>query len=42
MVRHDDRTLANEAAAKDSWPGLPFAGLWKTPLIHGVIVGTFC
>ncbi len=42
MVRNDDRALASEAAAKVSGPTLPFGDVFKTPLIYGVIVGTFC
>lgn len=42
MVRNDDRALASAAAASDTGPALPFAEVFKTPLIYGVIVGTFC
>lgn len=42
MVRNDDRALATEAAAKITGPTLPFGDVFKTPLIYGVIIGTFC
>ena len=42
MVRNDDRALASAAAASDTGPALPFAEVFKTPLIYGVILGTFC
>jgi len=42
MVRNDDRALATEAASKITGPTLPFGDVFKTPLIYGVIIGTFC
>lgn len=42
MVRNDDRELEKEAAARSSAPVMPFGDVFKTPLIYGVILGTFC
>jgi MFS family permease len=41
LVRDDDRALAFESARR-SEPAMPFRALLRTPLIWGVLLGTFC
>ena len=41
LVRDDDRKLAATAASK-AGPPLPFSAMLRTPLLWGVLIGTFC
>ncbi len=42
LVRDDDRALEAEASARGLHADVPFSALLKTPLIWGVLLGTFC
>jgi MFS family permease len=42
LVRDDDRQLAASAKSAATVPAVPFTALLKTPLLWGVMLGTFC
>jgi ACS family D-galactonate transporter-like MFS transporter len=42
LVRDDDRELEEASVAKSPHAAVPFGDLLKTPLIWGVLLGTFC
>jgi MFS family permease len=42
LVRDDDRELETAAAAASPHAAVPFTALLRTPLIWGVLLGTFC
>jgi ACS family D-galactonate transporter-like MFS transporter len=42
MVRDDDRKLEVLSAKRASQPVMPFSEVLKTPILWGVLVGTFC
>jgi MFS family permease len=42
MVRNDDRTLEADAAKTSSTPAVPFSSIFRTPVIWGILIGTFC
>lgn len=42
IVRNDDRALEAEIVKKAATPPMPFLDLFKTPVIWGVMIGTFC
>ena len=41
MVRDDDKQLEAAALVRSGKPAMAFSQVWKTPLIYGVIIGTF-
>ena len=41
LVRDNDREIEAELVRTTTQKALPFAELWKTPMIYGVILGTF-
>ncbi|HET8549173.1 MAG TPA: MFS transporter [Bryobacteraceae bacterium] len=40
-VRDDDRQLESEAARAAAGPAMPFSYVFRSPVIYGVIIGTF-
>jgi MFS family permease len=42
LVRDNDRELEQATTRGDAVPNLPFSEAWKTPLLWGILVGTFC
>ncbi|MFN3324978.1 MAG: MFS transporter [Bryobacteraceae bacterium] len=42
LVRNDDRALEAKAQEISGAPPVPFSAVFKTPMIWGVVVGTFC
>ncbi len=41
MVKNDDKQLESAALVRSGKPAMAFRQVWKTPLIYGVIIGTF-
>ena len=41
LVKDDDRAIEAELASTSQGKAMPFGDIWKTPLIYGVILGTF-
>jgi ACS family D-galactonate transporter-like MFS transporter len=41
LVKDNDREIEAELVRSSTQKALPFAELWKTPMIYGVILGTF-
>jgi MFS family permease len=42
LVKNDDRELEAEQIKASKAPAIPFRDVFKTPLIWGVLIGTFC
>jgi MFS transporter, ACS family, D-galactonate transporter len=42
LVRNDDREIEAAQLKQSSTPPVPFGDLFKTPIIWGVLIGTFC
>ena len=42
LVRDDDRELEAAATLNAGGPAIPFSAMLKTPLLWGVLLGTFC
>jgi MFS family permease len=42
MVRNNDRELQADATTGSSVPAVPFSSIFRTPVIWGILIGTFC
>jgi ACS family D-galactonate transporter-like MFS transporter len=42
MVRSDDRELEADATKASLTPPVPFSSIFRTPVIYGIMIGTFC
>ena len=42
MVRNNDRELQADSAAASPVPAVPFSSIFRTPVIWGILIGTFC
>ena len=42
MIRDDDKQLEAALAVKSAQPTMPFREVLKTPILWGVLIGTFC
>lgn len=42
LVKDDDRELEAAAATKSTSEAVPFASLFGTPIVWGILIGTFC
>ncbi len=42
MVRNDDRALEAESTQASSAPAVPFSSIFRSPVIYGIMIGTFC
>ncbi len=42
LVRNDDRALEADAVKASALPPVPFSSIFRTPIIWGILIGTFC
>src|SRR3981081_565657 len=42
MVRNDDRALEAESTKAAVGPQVPFSSIFRSPVIYGIMIGTFC